>query len=216
MHLRRAGLEEQHMPPVLQRRHVLVERLPVVGDDDHPALGRELPGDALPLQAARVGVPGHGLGLLGLAQALEQADAAAVGVEGVDVVDDDELIPVPVELGVHAERRGVALDPAALAVERGADGAAFAEAAGADEDEQVEMPLGEGAEVRLQPLVGGDVEGLVPPAGSWIGAWQAWRFLGGGASTAGTVQAGANRLDWLDLPHEPADRKSHFLPEIPA
>jgi hypothetical protein len=41
-------------------------------------------------------VPGHGLLLLGLAEALEQADAASIGVEGIDVVDDDELIAVAV------------------------------------------------------------------------------------------------------------------------
>jgi hypothetical protein len=87
------------MPPVLERRHVPVERLPVVGDDDDPAFGGELPRDALPLQAARVRVPGNRFLLLGLAQALEQTDAAAVSVQGIDVVDDDELIPMAVELG---------------------------------------------------------------------------------------------------------------------
>ena len=90
-------------------------------------------------------MPGHGFLLLGLAQAFEQADAAAVGVEGIDVVDDDELVAVPVELDVHAERRGVALDPARLAVQRGPHRAALGQAAGADEDQQAEMPLGKGA-----------------------------------------------------------------------
>jgi hypothetical protein len=52
-------------------------------------------------------VPGHGFLLLGLAQALEQADPAAVGVEGIDVVDDDELVAVPVELAYMP--KGVAL-----------------------------------------------------------------------------------------------------------
>ena len=116
-----------------------------LADDDDPASGGELPRDALPLQAAGVGMPGHGFLLLGLAQALEQADAAAVGVEGIDVVDDDELVAVPVELDVHAERRGVALDPARLAVQHRPHRAALGQAAGPDEDQQVEMPLGEGA-----------------------------------------------------------------------
>ena len=61
-------------------------------------------------------MPGHGLGLFGLAEALEQPHAGSIGVEGIDVVDHDELIAVPVELGVHAKRGGVALDPAGLAV----------------------------------------------------------------------------------------------------
>ena len=123
-------------------------------------------------------MPGHGLFLFSLAQALEQANTAAVGVEGIDVVDDDELVAVLVELEVHPERGGVALDPARLAVQDGPDGAALGQPPGADEDQQVEMPLGEGAEIRLQPVVARQVEdfmGLSPAA-----------FLGGrhGSSNA--------------------------------
>jgi len=33
------------MPALLKPRHVLVGRLPVIGNDDDPALGRELPRD---------------------------------------------------------------------------------------------------------------------------------------------------------------------------
>src|SRR5271157_4103176 len=106
------------MPPVLERRHVLVERLPVLGDDDDAAFGGELPRDVLTLEATGVRMPGHGFLLLGLAQAFEQPNAAAVRIEGVDVVDDDELVAVPVESDIHAERRGVALDPAPLAIQR--------------------------------------------------------------------------------------------------
>jgi hypothetical protein len=50
-------------------------------------------------------------GLLGLAQAFEPPDAAAVGVESINVVDDDELVAVAVELHTHSERGGAALDP---------------------------------------------------------------------------------------------------------
>jgi hypothetical protein len=106
-------------------------------------------------------VPGHGLVLLGLAEALEQADAAAIGVERVHVVDDHELVAVAVELGVHAKRRGVALDPARFSAEHGPRRAALGQAAGAHQHEQMEMPLGEGPQILLQPLVGGDVQRLV-------------------------------------------------------
>ena len=104
------------------------------------------------------------LALLGLAQALEQPDPAAVGVEGIDVVDDDELVAVAVELDVHAERRGVALDPAGLAIEHRPHRPALGQAAGADQDQQVEVPRGEGPEICLQPVVGRDVQRLVGPA----------------------------------------------------
>jgi hypothetical protein len=47
---------------------------------------------------------------------LEEAHAAPVGVEGVHIVDDDELVAVAVELHVHPEGDGVPLDPARLGV----------------------------------------------------------------------------------------------------
>jgi hypothetical protein len=114
-----------------------------MGDDDDRALGDELPGDALPLEALGVRVPGHGLLLLGLAEALEQANTTPVGVERIDIVDDIELVAVAVELDVYAERGGVALDPVRPAVQGRPRRAALGQAAGADEDPQVEVARGE-------------------------------------------------------------------------
>ena len=89
-------------------------------------------------------MPGHGLFLLGLAETLEQPHAGSVGVKRIDIVDHDKLIAVPVELGVHAKRGGVALDPARLAVaEHRTDGAALGQPPGTDEDHEMEVPLGE-------------------------------------------------------------------------
>ena len=102
--------------------------------------------DVLTLEAPGIGVPGHGLFLFGLAEALEQPHTGAIGVERIDVVDDDEkLIAVPVELGVHAKGGGVALDPAGLAVaEHREHGAALGQPPGTDEDHEMEVPLCEG------------------------------------------------------------------------
>ena len=44
----------------------------------------------------------------------EELHSGAVGIEGVHVVNHDELIAVPKELGVYAKGGGVALDPAPL------------------------------------------------------------------------------------------------------
>jgi hypothetical protein len=96
MNLGRPRLEEQHVPPVLEGGYVLVQSLPVVGDDDDPALGDELPRDAVPLEAPGIALPGDGLLLLGLAEALQKPHSGPVCIEGVDVVDDDELITVPI------------------------------------------------------------------------------------------------------------------------
>ena len=60
MHLGGRRLKEEHVPAVLERRHVLVQRLSVVRDDDDTALGGELARDALALEAPGVGVPGDG------------------------------------------------------------------------------------------------------------------------------------------------------------
>src|SRR5262249_38861627 len=120
-----AGLEDQDVPAVLQGGGVIVQRLPVVADDDHPAGGGELAGHAVLFQAAGVGVPGDWLLLLGLAQALQEANAGLIGVERIDIVDHDEAAAMPIKLFVHAERRGIAFDPASRVAERGADGTAF-------------------------------------------------------------------------------------------
>ena len=107
-------------------------------------------------------MPGHGLFLFGLAEALEQPHARSVGVERIDVVDHDELIAVPVELGVHAKRGGVALDPAGLAVaEHRAHGAALGQPPGTDEDHEMEVSLCEGPQILAQPLVGRKPQHLV-------------------------------------------------------
>ena len=136
----------------------------------------------------------------------KQPHAAAVGVEGIDVVDDDELVAVPVELHVHAERGGVALDPARLAVEDGPDGAALGQAAGADEDQQVEVPL------RRRrggtPPAARRSSGAGPCAGcpGGVSAWQAWRALrrspGTGAGPFRPLQGDLIRFRLLDLPHQ--------------
>src|SRR5262249_9739194 len=117
--------------------------------------------DAVALQAPCVGVPGHGLLLLGLAEALQKANPAPVGVECVHIVDDDELIAVAIEPDIHAEGGGVALDPAGFAVEDGPDRAALGQSPGPDQDQEMEVPLGEGPEIFLQPVVSRDVEGFL-------------------------------------------------------
>ena len=107
-------------------------------------------------------MPGHGLFLFGLAEALEQPHAGSVGIKRIDVVDHDELIAVPVELGVHAKRGRVALDPARLAVaEHRAHGAALGQPPGADQDHEMEVPLCEGPQVLVQPFVGREPQHLV-------------------------------------------------------
>jgi hypothetical protein len=123
--------------------------------------------DALTLEAPCVRVPGHSLLVFGLTETLEEPHARAVGVEGVYIVDHDRLIAVAKELDVHAEGGGVALDPAALAAEHRADGAAFRQAARADQDEEMKVPLGKGAEILLQPLIGRDPERLPRRLTAW-------------------------------------------------
>ena len=112
-------------------------------------------------------MPGDRFCLLCLAQALEQPHAASVRVEGIDVIDDDELITMLVQFDIHAERGGVAFDPAGLPIQYRPHQAALGQTAGANKDEQVEMPTGEGSQVFLQPLVScqmQDLVGLFPTA----------------------------------------------------
>ena len=106
-------------------------------------------------------MPGHGLLFLGLAKALEEPHARSVSVEGVNVVDHDKLIAVPVELGVHAKGGGVALDPAGLAVAEHRARSDSGQPPGTDQDHEMEVPLGEGAQVLVQPFVGRESQHLV-------------------------------------------------------
>src|SRR5260370_7596303 len=59
VHFQWAGLEEQQVAPVLESGYVAVERLPLVGDDRHPAAGPELLGNSLALQGRGFGIPTH-------------------------------------------------------------------------------------------------------------------------------------------------------------
>ena len=140
------------MLSVFQSLQMMATRLLVVNSRGMPCLSR----------LRGVGMPGHGFLLLGLAQAFEQADAAAVGIEGIDVVDDDELVAMPVELGVHAERGGVALDPAAA----WPSSAARTERLLARPPEPTRIsrpkcPWAKAAQIRLQPVVGRQMQHLV-------------------------------------------------------
>jgi hypothetical protein len=67
-----AGLEENHMTPVLQCRHIAIERLPIVGDDGHAAGGGELSRDLVAQQGRGIGMPTDSFDRLALGQALEQ------------------------------------------------------------------------------------------------------------------------------------------------
>ena len=55
---------------------------------------------------------GHALDLVGLAECFEQADAAAVPVEAIHIVQDYRLVAVLVGLQVNAKGGSIAIDPA--------------------------------------------------------------------------------------------------------
>ena len=65
MDFERAGGELQAMAAVFQGSHIRVQRLPLVGNDGHPAGRGELPMDAVACRHGRL--PGHGSDLVGLA-----------------------------------------------------------------------------------------------------------------------------------------------------
>ena len=66
-----AGLEEDHMTPILQGRHIAVERLPIIGDDGHAAGGCELLRDFVTQQGRGIGMPTDSFDRLALGQALK-------------------------------------------------------------------------------------------------------------------------------------------------
>jgi hypothetical protein len=82
-------------------------------------------------------LPRERLGPFCLAQRLEEADALAIRIEAVDVVQDDGLMAVLVGLKVNAKRGSLASDPADLVPQPLTDGSAFADAGRAKDHEQV-------------------------------------------------------------------------------
>src|SRR5216683_2220525 len=96
--LQRSRLEDEHMATVFQGGHVGVEGLPVVAHQGHSAGGGKSARDALAMQDTGGCVPTERFGLLRLGHALEQANAATVGIKAVDVVEDEGLMPMFVGL----------------------------------------------------------------------------------------------------------------------
>jgi hypothetical protein len=158
--LQRRRLEDEHVTAIFESSHVGVERLPVVAYQRQPTGGGELSWDALAVQDRRGRVPAQGLGSFGLAEGLEQADAAAVGVQAIDIVEYQGLVAVLVGLEVDAQRGGLAAEPADLAAQRLADAAALADAGRAEEQQEVQVPSGEGPDILLQGSIGRHTDGV--------------------------------------------------------
>src|SRR5262249_17833097 len=91
----------------------------------HPAGGGELPREVVWRQGRGRTLPGECFGPFRLAQGFEQANALSVGIEAVDVVQDEGLMTVLVSLEVNAKGGSLAADPADLSPQRLADTAAL-------------------------------------------------------------------------------------------
>src|SRR5713101_2825180 len=103
MDLQRTRLEEQQVAAIFQGRHVVVERLPIIANQDDSAGGGELSGDTALAQGRSRRLPGYRLGPFRLAQSFEETNPQAVSIETVDVVQRDGLIPVLVSLQVNTK-----------------------------------------------------------------------------------------------------------------
>jgi hypothetical protein len=90
----------------------------------------------------------------------EQANAVAVGVQAVDVVEHQRLIAVLVGFQVDAKGGGLAADPADLAAQRLADAAGLANARVAEDHQQVQVAVGKRADVAFQFGVGWQADGV--------------------------------------------------------
>src|ERR1700687_3955558 len=91
-------LEEQQVAAIFQGGHVGVKRLPGVAHQRHPTGGSELSRDTAALQGRGIALPEQRFRPFRLTEGLEQANAATVGIQTVDVIQDDWLMPVLVSL----------------------------------------------------------------------------------------------------------------------
>src|SRR5712692_4857660 len=159
MDLLRTRLEEQQVAAIFQGRHVMVERLPIIADQDDSAGSGELSGDTALAQGRSRRLPGYRLGPFRLAQSFEETNPQAVSIETVDVVQHDGLIPVLVSLQVNTKGSGLAADPTDLAPQRLAHQAALAHPRWAEDHKQVQMPRAKGEDVRFQLCKGRETDG---------------------------------------------------------
>jgi hypothetical protein len=97
------------MAAIFQGGHVGVERLPGVAHQRHAAGGGELARDATALQGRGIALPRQRFCPFRLTERFEQTNAAAVGIQAIDVTQNEWLVPVLVSLEVNT--KGVALPP---------------------------------------------------------------------------------------------------------
>src|SRR5260370_33607589 len=77
MDLQRTRLEDQQVAAIFQGGHVVVERLPIIPDQDDSAGGGELSGDVALSQGRSCRLPGYGFRSFRLTQGLEKANPQA-------------------------------------------------------------------------------------------------------------------------------------------
>ena len=142
MHLGRRRFEANHVTAILDGGHVPVERLPLVGNDDHSAASFERPRNALFIERGGSRLPGDSFHRIGLAEAFEQPHRVAFRIETIDVVQHHHAITVMPGRGVGTERRRVAFDPARVG-DGTPYGLAFRQSWLPQQDQQIQMPGGE-------------------------------------------------------------------------
>src|SRR5882762_3085542 len=99
-------------------------------------------------------MPTDALDLLALRQALEEADAVALGKQAVDVVEDERHVAIFPELAIKTEDGHVAGQPAGRVAQGLAEDAGLTQAVAADQDEEIEMPADKGQDHFLELEVG--------------------------------------------------------------
>src|SRR6266851_6605609 len=156
----RGRLKEEDVAAVFQGSDIGIKRFPVVAHQRYPAGGGELRGHTPTLQDRRRRVPIQGLPRFGLTQGLQEANAAAIGIQAIDIIEYEWLMAMFVSLHVNAQGRGLAADPADVAVQRLANAATLADAGRAEEHQQVQMAGGKGADVLFQLDVAQHADGV--------------------------------------------------------
>src|SRR5262249_10084758 len=121
--------------------------------------------------------------------------AAAVGIEAIDVVEDQRLVAIGIGFEVNAQRRGLAAEPAGAGVQRLAEAAALANAGRAKKEEQVQMSRGKGADIGIQFGVGGQAQGVRRHVGGRGHGWSPGvSALQSSASAKSSESQGGRRL----------------------
>ncbi|MFT5525290.1 MAG: hypothetical protein ACI9HK_003257 [Pirellulaceae bacterium] len=118
---------------------VRIMRRAVIANDAHARGRTKLCRNIVSLQSCCGRVPNHLFDWIGLAKAFKKPARRLVGIQRIDVINDDVLVTVLVQLRVHPKGSRIALDPTSPFPNGLTDGLALGQTRSSQNNKQIEI-----------------------------------------------------------------------------